>query len=90
MMRDKKRAPPVMVEEYTDSVELVPFGDGRSLRLTGRNTKRPLNFKKPKDCQWIDQFKNNKNRGEESFFSAAYIECHLKYSKLVEMVVGKG
>jgi len=29
------------------------------------------------------------NRGEESVFSAAYFECHLECSKLVEMVVVK-
>jgi hypothetical protein len=26
--RKKQRAPPVMVEKYTDSVEIVPFDDG--------------------------------------------------------------
>ena len=40
-------------------------------------------------AQWIRMLKNSKNRGEESVFSAAYIESQLEYSKLVEIVDGK-
>jgi hypothetical protein len=47
------------------------------------------NLKKPKDCQWIGLFKNSKIGERNQFFPLAYIECHLEYSKLVEVVVGK-